>query len=299
MNKDNFMKILSRLLHPHYIIIILLSVISAAGLCYVFLNGLDETLIAYVIYFLSFYSLCVVVAATLPIIKKCKDIIYGNAHANRYLTEAELRTRISLYSGTVINFTYAVFKLFTGIYSRSVWFGAVSVYYMVLCLIRFLLIKNDRRSAKIETKKERLLHEWKSYRASGWLLLVLNVAISGMVFQMIWQNKGYSYPGFVIYASAAYTFYRLTMAIIQTAKIQKSNNPVFSAAKAMDLCVALMAIFALQTAMFASFGADTSDSTRRLMNTITGGTVCFEVLCVAVFMIIRSSRAIKSVRLLN
>lgn len=43
MNKDNFMKILSRLLHPHYIIIILLSVISAAGLCYVFLNGLDET----------------------------------------------------------------------------------------------------------------------------------------------------------------------------------------------------------------------------------------------------------------
>lgn len=292
---DKFKKILTRIMHPHTVIIFLLTTLSATGLFYVFYNGNEESIVAYAVYVISFYTLSIIVFATPPIFKKCKDIIYGNAHAIRYLTETELRTRISLCFGTLINLAYAVLKLLTGVYAHSFWFGAVAVYYMVLCLIRFLLIKNDRRSVKIETEEVRLLHNWKSYRACGWLLLALNGAMTGMVFQMIWQNKGYSYPGFVIYASAAYTFYRMTMAVIRTVKIRKTNNPVFSAAKAIDLCVALMAVFALQTAMFSSFGADMGSDARRLMNTLTGGTVCFAVVCIAVFMIIRSSKAINKI----
>ena len=294
---EQFKKILLSLLYPHGIIIFLLTILSSAGLFWVFSNGMDEHPIAYIIYVLSFYTLSVIVIAAPPIFKKCRDLIYGNTHAARYLTEEELRSRISLYSGTIINLAYAVFKLFTGVYYNSVWFGAVAVYYMVLCLIRFLLIKNDRKSIQIKTDDERNLHGWKSYRACGWLMLALNIAIVGMVVQMIWQNKGYSYPGFVIYASAAYTFYRMTMAIIKIIKTRKATNPVFSAAKAIDLSVALMAIFALQTAMFASFGAEMSADSSRLMNAVTGGTVCLGVVCIAVIMIIRSSRSIKDIKI--
>ena len=289
-------RILLSLLFPNWIIICLLTVLSASGLTYVFVNGMDAHPIAYVIYMLAFYTLCVVIAAMPPLIKAGRALVYSNTHAARYLTERELRARVSLYSGTVINFVYAVFKLVTGIVFRSVWFGAVAVYYMVLGLIRFLLVKGDRRIIQLDTEENRYLNEWKSYRACGWLLLVLNATMTGMVFQMIWQNKSYTYPGFVIYASAAYTFYRLTMAVIQMVKVRKSNSPLFSAAKALDLSAALMAIFALQTAMFTSFGAETTEEMRMTMNAATGGCVCLAVVCIAVYMILRSWKAIKVIR---
>lgn len=291
---ERFKRIMEKLLFPHPILIFLLTIASAVGLCHVFLNGLDTHPIAYIVYVLSFYALCTIVARIPPIIRRCKTGLYGNAHTARYLTEAELRARISLYMGTVLNLAYGVFNLVIGWYYRSVWFGAIAVYYMVLSLIRFLLVKNDRKSRKMERSSDRYLHHWKSYRVCGWLLLLLNAAMTGMVFQMIWQNQSYSYPGFVIYASAAYTFYRLTMSIIHTIKLRKGEHPLFAAARALDLSIALMSIFALQTAMFNSFGGGMQEDTRQLMNTLTGGTVCFAVVCIAVFMIIRSRKVLKA-----
>lgn len=290
---ERYKKIVLRMLYPGWIISILLTIFSAAGLVYVFLNDLTEHLTAYIIYVISFYTLCVLVAAIPGIVKKCRKKVYSNNYAARYLTERELRARISLYTGTVVNLAYSVFKLIMGIWFRSVWFGAVAVYYMVLCLIRFLLIRNDRRIRNIKQDKKRTINQWNSYRTCGWLLLILNATMTGMVFQMVWQNKSYSYPGFVIYASAAYTFYRLTMAIVRMIKLKKAGNPLLSAAKALDFSVALMAIFSLQTAMFSSFGGDMSEAVRRLMNIMTGGTVCLAVVCIAVYMLLRSGKVLK------
>jgi len=286
-------KILWKVLHPGIGLTILLVLISAVGLCYVFLREMELHPVAYVLYALSAYTLCVVAAALPPLIRRMRAAVYRNQRAATYLTQAELRARISLYTGTLINLGYALFKLATGIWFRSFWFGAVAVYYMVLCLIRFLLVHNDRKTRAMEGGREQLVQQWKSYRLCGWLLLVLNAAISGMVFQMIWENQSYSYPGFVIYASAAYTFYRLTMSIIRAVKSRKGDQPVFAAARALDLCVALMAIFALQTALLDAFGGDLSQWARLVFNTFTGGSVCLAVVCIALYMILRSGKVLR------
>lgn len=267
---------------------------AAAGLVWVFLDGMDEHPIAYAVYALSFYALCVVSVKVPSAVKGGKALVLSNPFANRYFTDKPFRVRFKLYSGTVINVAYGVFKLVIGIVYHSEWFGSVAVYYMVLAVLRFLLISAHRRSDRLEAEQEKLLHQWKSYRICGWLLLLLNGAITGMVIQMIWRNRGYSYPGYVIYVSAAYTFYKLTMSIIRAVKDREGRSPVFTAAGAMDLCVALMSIFALQTAMFSSFGAEMTEESCFLMNSLTGGGVSFAVVCIAVFMIIYSNKTIKS-----
>ena len=127
-------------------------------------------------------------------------------------------------------------------------------------------------------------------------MLLLNAAVTVMVVQMVWQNRGYSYPGYVIYVSAAYTFYRLTMAIVRAVKNRKDHSPVFAAAGVMDLCAALMSIFALQTAMFSSFGGDMTAENRFLMNTLTGTGVSILVLCAAVVMIVRATKAVRKMK---
>lgn len=290
---EKFNVFLEKALGRHWLLVLVLTIVSASGLTYVFVNGMDAHPIAYGVYVLSFYTLLTVCYRVPPFLKAVKAGVYKNRHAALYFSDKALRARISLYSGTVINLAYAVFKFAAGVYYRSTWFGAVALYYFVACLIRYLLVRGDRQSLRLQSEEERYHHDWRSYRITSWLLLMLNATMTGMVFQMIHQNESYSYPGFVIYASAGYTFYRLTMASIRMVKIQKDNNPVWSAVTAMDLSVALMAIFALQTAMFSSFGGDMAEETRQLMNAITGGCVCFLVVLIAVIMLYRAHKAME------
>lgn len=266
---------------------------AAAGLVWVFLNRNEEHPAAYAVYILSFYALCVVSLKIPGAVRRVKGLVLSNPLARRYFTDRPFKEKFKLYSSTVINVAYGIFKLSIGIVYHSAWFGSVAIYYMVLSVLRYLLVSAHRRTDKLE-EEQKLFRQWKSYRLCGWLLLVLNTTITGMVFQMIWQNRGYAYPGYVIYVFAAYTFYRLTMSIIRTVKNRHNRSPVFAAAGAMDLCVALMSIFALQTAMFSSFGGEMSADARFLMNSLTGGGVSLLVVCIAVFMIIRSNRIIRN-----
>lgn len=288
-----------KLLFPPVVLTILLTLISAIGLFYVFFHELDEHPVAYVVYLLSFYTLCVVSAGVPAVFRKSKRLVYSNRYAARYLTESDLRMRTSLYRGLVFNLFYAVMKLLASVYFHSIWLGAVSLYYMVLGICDFLLVRSERQSRRIQSETERLFHGWKSFRRSGWLLLAVNLAITGMVVQMIWQNKAYSYPGYLIYVMAAYTFYRITSVMIKTFRAGRMSDPVTAAVNRLDLCVALMSLFALQTAMFTSFGGEMSMDTQRLMNALTGGFVCLAVVCVAVFMIFYSHRIIRRMKKQN
>ncbi|CDM67547.1 putative membrane protein [Clostridium bornimense] len=288
---ERYKKILLKTLFPNIAIVLSIVIFAALGLAYVFFNDLEENTIAITVYSLSFYALCVIIARIITSAKRINVFLHENSHTARYLSEAEFRARISLHIGTLINIGYAIFKLIAGILYSSNWFGVVATYYMVLSLIRFLLISNDHQAKKL--KENISIHQWKSYRLCGILLLLLNVTMSVMIFQMIWQNKGYSYPDFIIYGSATYTFYRLTISIVGISS-KKIASPVLSAAKLLDLSIALMAMFSLQTAMLSAFGTDIAVNTCILMNALTGGAVCLTVVCIAVYMIVKARK-----RLLN
>lgn len=284
--------IVLKLLFPHKAIVALLVIVSAAGLTYVFTNSKETHLIAYITYPLSFYALCTVVALIPDLVKRSGEKVRSDPRAVKYFAEQDTRMRSSLHRSTALNLAFGLFKLILGIYYRSFWFGAVGIYYMVLSLTRYLLIRKDREILHRQDSLQLL--QWQGYCIGGGFLLILNATMSGIVFLCIWQNQSYVYPGFIIYASAAYTFYRLTMAIIQNIKLRNHNKPLFLAAKTMDLSAALMSIFALQTAMFTTFGSDTEESVQQLMNTLTGGAVCFIVVCMAVYMLVRAHKEIKA-----
>ncbi|MGN0561973.1 MAG: hypothetical protein ACI4K6_04130 [Candidatus Fimenecus sp.] len=288
-------EIFKKLIYAPVPLLLLLTVISAAALFAVFYCRADTQPLAYGVYVLSAYTLTADVAAAIRIGKTVNRRLRQNKHIAAYFTRADLRVRISLYCGTAINLAYAVFKLGTGILYRSVWLGSVAIYYILLVRIRFLLIRDDRTVRKHTDTTQ--ISPWKSYRRCGGILLVLNFVISGMVFQMIAQNQGTAYPGYVIYASAAYTFYRLIAAFVKIRKTRKMQNPILSAAKAVDLCIALMALFSLQTAMLTVFGADMPQNTQRWLNIVSGAAVCVLVICIAIYMLLRAKQNINSAAL--
>lgn len=303
---DGFKKFLKKLLFPPVWVIVLTSVIGFPAMI-ISLNFLSETNpVSYVSYVLSAYALTVL-CANFPCAKKrCKELIYGNEvkiivsfrkfmrrykYTSMYLDDIEFRARVSLYSGLAVNMFYAVFKCATGFIFRSAWLWAIGIYYVMLSSIRFTLLRNVRITDKKEHSTERKIHEYKSARLCGIMMLVLSTAMGGMTFQMIWQNRSYEYKGYIIYISALYAFYSFIMAVVNVVKFTKRNNAILSAAKFLALAGALMSMFALQTAMFSAFGG--GEELQRLMNTITGTAVCVLTIGMAVFMIVRANICLK------
>lgn len=303
-----FKDIMLQILFPHAWIIVLSSLIGFPAVI-ISLALLSKTNpICYVSYVLSAYALTVLCANFSRVKRRCKELVHGDEvwvivffrrfmnrykYTSMYLNDREFRARISLYSGLAVNMFYAVFKCATGAIFRSAWLWAIGIYYVMLSAIRFTLLRNVRITDKKEHTLKRKMHEYKSARLCGIMMLALNVAMTGMTVQMIWRNRGYEYKGYMIYVSAMYAFYCFINAAVNVVKFAKINNPILSSAKILSLAGALMSMFALQTAMFSAF--DTSGAEyQRLMNTITGGVVCTLVLCMAVFMIVWSNKNMKS-----
>ena len=268
--------------------LILLTICSTVLLIYTFTREAPNEGIRYFSYLLSAYTLIVLCFATPRVAKKIYAALLRVNIFRRYKTDAEFRMQVGLYTGLGINLSYAVFKFAAGVYYRSLWFGAVAIYYLLLSTIRFYVLKSRKQIRSLSDEKEKAQRERIGCRTCGWLLLILDIAIAVMALHMILKNEGYSYPGTLIYVSAVYTFYRLIIVIHQYVKNRRSENLLFSAVGALNLSVALMAMFSLQTAMFASFGDD--DALRFMMNSIFGGAVCLSCLCIAVVLLIRSGK---------
>ena len=279
-------------LQLHWILTFLLVIASVVLLIYAFAIPDANPVIAYAGYFVSAYTLAVVCVGTPKIIREMKKGLYANAYRERFLTDKKLRTEIFLYLSCGFSICYAIFKFSAGVYYRSAWIGAVAVYYIIISLMRFGLIKRYRYNLQYEDEREQRLFGLKSYRFCGALMFMLNIAVTGLVIQLIWKGETYQYPGFLIYAFAAYSFYCIGMAVRNMAKHRKLETPVLAAAKMLSFACALMSILATQTAMLTQFGDGNTDFAR-FMNAATGSTVCFLIFGLAVWMIVRANKEIK------
>ena len=123
-------------------------------------------------------------------------------------------------------------------------------------------------------------------------MLLLNLSLSGIIFQMVWQNKAYIYPEVVVIASATYTFYSVTVSIIDLVKYRKHKNPLVSAAKTIRFAAALVSLLNLETAMLYAFGDEQAKFTQ-IMMAATGTAVCITVLIMSFYMIYKANLMIK------
>lgn len=111
-----------RLLFPHTVIVFFMFNITVAGLIYIFLNHYENSWIAGVFYAISFYTLLIVCARIPNIVMKVKNGAYANKYTRTYLTDKELRLRLSMYRGLLINSVFAIFKIMLGFLYNSMAF---------------------------------------------------------------------------------------------------------------------------------------------------------------------------------
>ena len=285
-----------KLLFPPFWLIAILVLFSAAALVTIFGKGLDTSPIAYIVYVLSFYSLSVLTMWCVVVLpgqyKRIKRAIYANPLGKRYISDRIFRTRISLYISLTISMIYVGINLWSWHILRSWWFMVLSVYYAIMAVMRFLLV----RYVRIQKIGTNILGEWKRSRICAHILLLINLSLSGAVLMILYNNRGYDYPGIMVYVMALYTFYSTIHAIVDLIKYRDLGSPVMSSAKIVSLSAALVSMLNLETAMFAQFGEDLTPETQRIFIILTGAGVSITVVTLSVMMIVRASKEIRRMK---
>ena len=295
LKKDDPMPLWLRLFCPPGWLLMLLTAASAAGLVFAFIKQRTETPAACALYALSFYTLCTV---TLRLVKnlprwrqKLRRHAESSSFCRRYAAEPAFRTRVSLDITLTVSLLYVGVNLLSWVLYRSLWYIVLAVYYGILAVMRFLLVRYVRGT----DIGDDFLKELHRARLCACILLLVNFALSGAVLMILYQDKGVEYRGVLIYAMAAYTFYAVIHAAVDLAKYRRYKSPVMTAAKVIALSAALVSLLNLETAMFAAFGAGMPLQERRLMIMLTGAGVSAAVVVMSVYMILRTAQQIREI----
>ncbi len=290
---DLFKHVVQKLLFPSAITTLLITIPSYLFVIIVLWQQ-EHSFYAYVAYMLSAYALLITATGVYRLIKGVwarKWQWYQHQWIWRLLKDAIYRSRLTLQLSLLVNLLYVVLNLYSGMRFDSPWFVSLAVYYLLLALMRAILTSYVQRYQL----GVRLTSEYRYYRICGFILLFMNQALVGIVVYMVNDNRGFSYPGTLIYAMAAYTFYTTIASVVNLLRYKKYHSPVLSAAKMLSFTSAIVSVLALQTAMISQFG-NGDEAFRYLMNSVTGGAVCIIVLLTAIYMIVRSNRELKHMK---
>lgn len=285
-------RLLIKLLFPHILFAAVLIPAAAALLIYVFTCEGENPIITYTAYFLSTYALTVCCARIPNAINRFRMIKQENRYIRRYRADAGLRVRMSLCVSFAMNLAYALMQLGLGLINHSVWFYALTSYYAMLVVMRYFLLHEARRNRFGKDK----FFEYLIYRLCGVLLLLMNIALSSIVFYIVRQNRGFEYHYIMTIAMAAYTFFSFALATVNIVRYRKYDSPVISASKAISLVSAIVSMLSLETAMLAAFGGESDAVFRQVITACTGAAACIAVFAIAVYMIVRSTKEIKRIK---
>ena len=139
--------------------------------------------------------------------------------------------------------------------------------------------------------------ELKKYRNCGWVFLVMNLALSLIVFFMLYWNRTFEHHMITAIAMAAYTFASFTVAIVNVVKYRKYNSPVFFASKAISFAAACVSMLTLTSTMLTTFSDGTMGIIeQKFMLFGVGVAVSGVVLAMAIRMIVKATNKLKEIK---
>lgn len=266
------------LLYIGMMVLAALSLINVAANCFPFIAGNVIYVLAACTLFPGMYYL--VLDIRFGVKGAVHSTVEAHPYVNKVTSDYRLRTFTLAVPGVISNVLFAVFNGVVGIISRSAWFGSLAAYYILLSLMRLSAVRQERLMEN-KNETERMEAEIAVFRKDSILFIFLAIVLAGMVVLLEHSQGGKEYPGFTIYAAAAYTFYKLVMSSINIAKSRKLESPLLAIVRRIGYVDAYVSILILQTAMFAAFASEQEMFTK-IMNAATGGFVCVLVLTLGI-----------------
>lgn len=274
---------MKKILHPKDNIVILATVFIIFSLIYLICFNGFGSVISYLLYLLMTYSLIIICIKIYKILKqKINLFIDNNKYLKKYKSDHKLRYKISLLSSLLINIIYATFKLISGLVFKSVWFISFALYYLLLVILRFNILKQELDGNK------KMYDEYLKYRNTAVILLFTNVILTMIILIIINQKIMNIYPNWVAISIAVYTFYLIFISIYNLVKYRKYNSPLISSSKVINVVTSLVSLISLEIVLIPTFGKE-KEVFFEIMIMSTGGGIALIITIISLYMIIKST----------
>lgn len=256
-------------------------------------------IVAYILFGIAGVSLAYSVYLIIPLFPKMKASItaWMENHEFTYLLLRNFgfRTVIFAIGSFAMSLLFSAFNAYMGIVNRSIWYGALAAFYIALAFIRGgVLTYHGKKIGKQQNMQNDEYVKAKVYRNSGIITLILNIALSAAIAQMIFSDAHFTYIGWTIFAYAAYAFYKITMSIISFIRAHKQTDLTVRAIRNINLVDSLVSILALQTALLTMFSEEGVNIS--LFNTLTGIVVSVCSIAIGIYMIVSANKKMKELQ---
>ena len=182
------------------------------------------------------------------------------------------KTLKTAFISFTVNAAFSAYHLILGIWSRSWWLMSLGVYYLVLSMIRFYVLRTKRQQRSM-------------MGFVGALLLVLSIPLAGTVVLAVVKDRGKILHEILMISMATFAFAKITLATINLIKARKSYVPKQLILRNISFADAFVSIFALQRSMLVSFG-EMKASHIMLFNILTGTAVWLIVLLLGINLLV-------------
>ncbi len=147
-----------------------------------------------------------------------------------------------------------------GLWMGSAWYLILGAYYAILAVMRFGTVRFRGDETFI-------------LRFSGWMLAFLAVVLGQTVVMGHYFDKAVRHHPIVMISLAAWTFYKLTLAIVNVVRVRRDPSPRMHTIRNIACAAAAASLVTLQRSMLATFG-DGQVPGAQWLNDLTGCAAC-------------------------
>lgn len=239
------------------------------------------------------YTVYTVVIYAKPVSAKIREKLLKNKRIASVMQNYDNKTLFFAAVSLVMNLAFAVMNGVSAVKYSSLWYGTLAGYYTVLILFRIgVILAKLICDNKIDGGLSREKAGVKIYLASGAFLVILDVAMATAISMMIIFPKPAPSGEIMAISTAAFTFYSMTMSIVNLVKAKRFNDYVTQALRNLNLATSCMSMLSLTVSLIATFGSS-DDKSMSALKPIVGLAVCVITLGLATFMIIKACKVLK------
>lgn len=172
-----------------------------------------------------------------------------------------------------INLAFGIYNLILGFISHTWWFITLGVYYIILGVMRFAVLKLSPVKEDEDTEFIK--------KFTGIMFLVMAHILIGVTVLSSVTERGTKYGEIVMITIALYTFTKITVAIMNLVKSKHSPSAKIKILRNISFADAVVSLLALQRSMLVSFEGMSQDNVR-LFNILLGSAVSIVILLLGI-----------------
>lgn len=288
-----FKKIINYIKRPPFYIFILSFILC---LIFVILSiialVIDNKIFGYLIYPIAFillvYTIYLIVIKFKIYKQNLIDYLSKYKVIDELISNYGFRTLTFSVVSLIINVGFALFNETLGIINSSSFYITIGIYYLLLAVLKFTIFINNRKIKSID-QNDKKIFELNIYEKSGIIMLILDICFISSVIQMILGKKSINNNEIIAIAMAAFTFYKLSLAIYNLFKARRYNNYVIQAVRNITFVDALTSLISLEVTMLYVFQSE-NDGSMFVLKIVTGCVVSIMAMVISIYMIINSIR---------